>query len=61
MDATIILIIALFVGVAIIGFVVKALLYKGYDKARNSYIRRKNAANPPPSMNLSDMYDKNDF
>jgi len=53
-------IIALFVGVAVLGFVLKVLLYKGYDKARNSYVRNKNADNPASPVKLADMYKQSD-
>ena len=57
MDTTTISVIALFVGITIIGIVLRVLLNKGYDKAHNSYVRSKNAANPPMASRLSDMYD----
>jgi len=60
MDMMIFIIIALFLGVAVLGFILKALLYKGYDKARNSYVRNKNVANPSSPVKLADMYNQSD-
>ena len=57
MDSTTVLIIAIFVGAAILGIVLKAVLYKGYDKVRNDHIKRKNTNNPPEKTKLSDIYN----
>ena len=57
MDTTTILIIAIVVGGVILSYVLKAILFSAYDKARNDRIRRKNAEKPPEKTNLSDLYD----
>jgi len=57
MNTTTLLIIALFVGVTILGVVLRIILNKVYDKARNKHVRNSNAKNPPAKTKLSDMYD----
>ena len=56
MDSATVLIIALAVGIFLISYVLKLLFYKGYDKARNSYVTRKNAQKPTETVRLSDQH-----
>ena len=61
MDSVTILVIALFAGIFILSFVLRVVLYKGYDKVRNEYVMRKNAQQPHQMSRLSDRYDSSDY
>ena len=60
MDSTTIILILVVIGGAVLQFFLRRFVNKGYDKARNKYVRRKNANNSLTSTRLSDMYDERD-
>ena len=59
MDPITVQITALVVGVSVAGIVIKSLLFRAYDKARNTRVRQQNAKYPPASTKLADLHNKN--
>jgi len=56
MDTTSVMIIVLFGGIFILGFVLKVCLFSIYDKVRNGHVKRMNAQRPQEMSRLSDRH-----
>ena len=54
MDITTVSIMALVIGICIVGLIVRILLFKGIDKAVDNHGRRRQVNNPPREIKLSD-------
>jgi len=61
MDSITVMVTALFIGIFILSFVLRVVLYKGYDKVRNDYVMKKNAQQPPQMTRLSDQHNITNF
>ena len=54
MDLTSVSIIAIIIGISVVGLIVRILLFKGIDKAVDNHGRRRQVNNPPREIKLSD-------
>ena len=61
MDPITVMVTALFIGIFILSFVLRVVLYKGYDRVRNDYVMKKNAQQPPQMSRLSDRHNTTNF